>query len=181
VVLNNRREVVGLFAGDLVEEHRAGVKMAREVYSSEPIHKADVLVLNSYPDEPQMGRALWPVAHSLNEGGDVVLVNYSHEGQNLHQWSGRFGKEYGGRHYNPDRLYQNLKKASRIIVMAPHLSRYDREMAGPSDKVTWYKTWAEVLAALAGRHGPGTRVGVYPYAAMQLPVPVREPAVAEAR
>jgi nickel-dependent lactate racemase len=32
VVLNNRREVVGLFAGDFVAEHRAGAKLAAEVY-----------------------------------------------------------------------------------------------------------------------------------------------------
>ncbi len=171
VVLNNHRQVVGLFAGDFVEEHRAGVKMARDVYGTKPINNADVLVLNSYPDEPQMVRALWPVANSLNEGGDVVLINHSHEGQNLHQWSGRFGKEYGGRNYKPQRLYQNLAKASRIIVMAPHLSRNDREIAGPADKVLWCKTWAEVLAALAGNHGPGAKVGVYPYAPLQLPVP----------
>lgn len=169
-VLNNKREVVGLFAGDLVEEHRAGVALARELYVTETIEDAEVLIVNSFPDEPQMGRATWVVPESLREGGDVVLLTYSHEGQNLHQLSGRFGTDYGGRAYNPQRTSGNLGKASRIIILAPRLSRYDRDMAGPSEKVVWYKTWAEVLADLAGRHGPGTKVGVYPYAPLQMPV-----------
>jgi hypothetical protein len=53
--------------------------------------------------------------------------------------------------------------------MAPHLSWYDREMIGPADKVTWCKTWAEVLAELTSRHGAGAKVGVYPYAPLQMP------------
>lgn len=169
-VLNNRREVAGLFAGDFVEEHRAGVALARELYVTETIKDAEVLIVNSFPDEPQLGRASWVVPESLREGGDVVLLTYSHEGQNLHQLSGRFGTDYGGRGYNPQRASANLGKASRIIVLAPHLSKYDRDMAGPPEKVVWYKTWAEVLADLAGRHGAGTKVGVYPYAPLQMPV-----------
>lgn len=169
-VINNRREVVGLFAGDLVEEHRAGVKLARELYVTNTIEDAEILILNSYPDEPQLGRATWVVPESLREGGDVVLLTYSHEGQNLHQLSGRFGTDYGGRGFNPNRASANLGKASRIIIQAPRLSRYDRDGAGPPEKVIWCKTWAESLAELVSRHGPGTKVGVYPYAPLQMPV-----------
>ena len=84
-VLNNRREVVGLFAGDLVEEHRAGVKLARQLYRTETVVDADVLVLNSYPDEPQLGRSMGCVPGSLREGWEVAVLTHSHEGQSLHQ------------------------------------------------------------------------------------------------
>ena len=168
-VLNNRREVVGLFAGDFVAEHRAGAALARQVYSTETLKDCDVLVLNSYPDEPQAGRALWVIPFSLKEGGDVVVLTHSFEGQNLHQWGGRFGTEYGGRGWHPRSLDRHPGKAGQTIVMAPHLSWYDREMIGPADKVTWCKTWAEVLAELTSRHGAGTKVGVYPYAPLQMP------------
>lgn len=50
--------------------------------------------------------------------------------------------------------------------------------AGPVEKVVWCQTWAEALAELAGTHGPGTRVGVYPYAPPQ--VPARVPVAAGA-
>ena len=180
-VLNNRREVVGLFAGDVVAEHRAGVEMAAPLYSTEMVADADVLVANSYPDEGQLIRAMWCIPDSLREGGDVVLLTHSHEGQNLHQWAGRFGTGYGGRGYNPARLPGYLEKAARVIVVAPHLSRYDRDSVGPPEKVIWYKTWAEALADLAARHGPGTNVAVYPYSPLQMPVEAAMSAVASSR
>ncbi|MFC1860595.1 lactate racemase domain-containing protein [Chloroflexota bacterium] len=170
-VLNNRREVVGLFAGDLVKEHRAGVELARQLYKTETVTDADVIVLNSYPDEFQLSRSMGCVPGSLHEGGDVVLLTHSHEGQVLHQMSGRFGTDYGGRTYTPARVYRYIEKASKIIIVAPHLSRYDRDMIGPQEKLTWCKTWAEALAELTSRHGADTRVGVYPYAPLQVPFP----------
>ena len=168
-VLNNNRAVVGLFAGDLVAEHRAGVKLARDVYSTETVGEADIVVSNSYPDESQITRATWVVPPSLKEGGEVVLISHSHEGSNFHQWMARFGTEYGGRGYTPIRLAANLEKASRTIVLAPELSWNERETIGPANKVGWHRTWAEVLADLTDRHGLGTRVSVYPYAPLQMP------------
>jgi nickel-dependent lactate racemase len=172
-VLNNRREVVGLFAGDLVEEHRAGVELARELYTTEMVEDADVLVTNSYPDESQLGRAFWCISRSLREGGDVVVLSHSRDGQNLHQLSGRFGSDYGGRGFNPARGTPALDKIGQMIIMSPILSEYDRPRG---DNVTWCKTWAETLAELAARHGPGTKVGVFPYAPLQMPVGARVPA-----
>ena len=116
---------------------------------------------------------------SLNEGGDVVIITYSHDGQNLHQWNSRFGKDYGGRGYTPEHVSSHIEKAAKIIVVAPHLSRYDRDMIGPQEKVTWCKTWAEALAELTGRHGPGTKVGVYPYAPLQMPFAATDETAAE--
>ncbi len=163
-VLNNRREVVGLFAGDLVEEHRAGAALARQVYSTETVKDADVVVLNTYPDECQLGRSTECISSSLKEGGDVVILTHSYEGQNLNQLNSRFGTEYGGQGYSPTKnVYHHMEKAAKIIVMAPFLSKYDRDQIGPPEKLIWHKTWAEALAELVGRHGPNTMVGVYPY------------------
>ena len=170
-VLNNRREVVGLFAGDFVAEHRAAVDLARELYRSETVEDADVLVVNTYPNESQMGRAMWCIPSSLREGGDVVLLTYSHDGQILHQLSSRFGTDYGGRLYHPDRYsFRQFEKAERVFTLAPHLSLCDRDEMAPPGKLVWCKSWAEVLAELVVRHGPGTNVGVYPYASMQIGV-----------
>ncbi len=169
-VLNNRREVVGLFAGDFVEEHRAGVKLAREVYHTTLAKDADILVSNAYPDEHQFSRAIWLAPHSLREGGDMVVVGWSHEGQVVHQYSGRFGTDFGGRGWSQGARSRLLAKVGRTIVMAPFLSMSDRMDLGGPDKVLWCKSWGEVLAELAAHHGPGTRVVVYPYAPLQLEV-----------
>ena len=169
-VLNNKREVIGLYAGDLVAEHREAAKQAREVYYTEAIRDADLLVINGYPDESQFVRSTWCVPLSLREGGDVVLITFSHEGQNLHQWAGRFGTEFGGRQWKPGGRAKNLAKAARVIVYAPRLSRLDRGELGAEEKVVWCKEWGEVLAELMPRHGPGAKVGVYPYASIQAEV-----------
>ena len=168
-VLNARREVVGLFAGDFVAEHRAGIELARQVYRTEIVKDVDVLVANSYPDESQPYRALWTAPLSLREGGDFVWLINSRVGLNLHQLGGRFGTDYGGQGYRPRTTNPNLAKAGRVIIVAAHSSKYDLELIGAPGKTIWCTSWGEALAELTNRHGSGTKVGVYPYAALQLP------------
>jgi nickel-dependent lactate racemase len=171
-VINNRREVVGLFAGDFVEAHREGVKLATGVHSTEVATGADVVVINTYPDESQFVRSTWCVPTSLKEGGDVVMVIQSHEGQNLHHFGGQFGTDYGGRGWQPGLRSRLLAKAGRILVFAPYLSMYDRkELGAPEKEVVWCQDWGEVMAELAGHHGNGTKVAVYPYASLQTWMP----------
>jgi nickel-dependent lactate racemase len=169
VVINNRREVVGLFAGDLVAEHRAGSKMGAQVYRTETVTDVDVVVANSYPDEVQLIRAMWCIGPSLREGGDVVILTHAPDGQLLHQLRNRFGTDYGGRLYAPGRRPKMQEKAARIIVVAPYLSRSEKDDIGLPEKIVRCRDWTEALKELKGRNGSGTKVGVYPYAPLQLP------------
>ena len=107
---------------------------------------------------------------SLREGGDVVIVNYAHSGQVVHQYSGRWGSDYGGQGWKPNWRGDQLTKAGKVFIMAPYLTKLDRMEFGPEDKVIWYKSWGEVLAELVSRHGTGTKVGVYPYPSLQIPI-----------
>ncbi len=167
-VLNNRRQVVGLFAGDFVEEHRAGVKLAREVYGTEMVGDADVIISNSYPDEHQYNRAVWVAPKYLKEGGDLVVVSLSSEGQICHQYTGRFGTDFGGAGWSLGARAKPLAKVSKVYIVAPFLSRYDR-MEWGNEKVVWCKSWGEALAELTTRHGAGTKAVVYPYSPLQFP------------
>ncbi len=167
-VLNNRREIIGLFAGDFVAEHRSGVKLAREVYATKTLKDMDILLINAYPDECQVGRCTWTVPISLRQGGDVVIVNHAHSGQVVHQWSGRFGTDFGGGGWEPGVRAAHLARADRVIIMAPFLTKVDRMATGAPEKSAWYKSWGEVLADLMPQHGPGTKVGVYPYPPIQI-------------
>lgn len=168
-VLNNRREVVGLFAGDFVAEHRAGVALAREVYATPVLAEADIVVSNGYPDECQFMRSTGLVPHSLKAGGDVVIVNHAYGGQAVHMWAGRWGTDFGGGGWSAGNRAKNLTKAARVYILAPTLAKVDRMEFGAAEKVVWCRSWGEVLADLVARHGAGTRVAVYPYAPLQLP------------
>jgi hypothetical protein len=168
VVLNSRREVAGLFTGDFVAAHRTGIKLGVQVYRTETVKDVDVVVTTSYPDEVQLIRSMWCIGASLRQGGDVVIWGHAPEGQMLHQLNGRFGTDYGGRRYNPGRLPKAQGKAARIIVVAPYLSRSDREEIGVPEKIIHCRDWAEALVKLVGRNGGGTEVGVYPCAPVQM-------------
>jgi hypothetical protein len=100
------------------------------------------------------------------------MVIQSHEGQNLHHFGGQFGTDYGGRGWQPGLRSRLLAKAGRILVFAPYLSMYDRkELGAPEKEVVWCQDWGEVMAELAGHHGNGTKVAVYPYASLQTWMP----------
>lgn len=167
-VLNERRQVSALFAGDFVAEHRAATALARQRYRSETAKDVDVVVVNSYPDESQIVRSYWTIPLSLRQGGDAVVLTHSWEGQNLLQISSRFGTDYGGRMYRAGATYPLLEKADRVFVLAPQLAYYDRSILAPAEKLVWCKTWDEVRAHLEARHSAGTKVGVYPYAPLQM-------------
>jgi lactate racemase len=167
-ILNNRREVVGVFAGDFVAEHREAAKLAVQVYRTETITDADVVVANSYPDEVQLVRTMWTIGASLRQGGDVVIWSYAPDGQNLHQLNDRFGTDYGGRLYKAGRLPALQVKAARIIVVAPNLSKAEKDDVGLPEKVIHCRNWGEALAELVVKNGPGTKVGVYPYVPLQM-------------
>jgi hypothetical protein len=168
-VLNEQRQVVGLFAGDFVTGHRAAVELARQVYRSDWLPDADVVVANTYPTENQALRSHWCVVSSLREGGDAVFVRqHAWDAENLHQIYSRFGTDFGGPLWAPDLKYSRLTKADRVFLLTPHLSRNDRDTIAPPGRLVWYQDWGELLAQLAARHGTGTRVAVYPYAALQI-------------
>ena len=103
----------------VVEEHRAGARFAHEMYKTELAMNVDVAVANSYPDESQISRSYRCAVPSLNEGGDLVIIDHSLDGQSVHQYNGRFGMDYGGRAYKPGQTHSRLDKVSRLILMAP--------------------------------------------------------------
>lgn len=84
-VLNGRREVAGLFVGDVVEAHRAGVAFAKKVYGT-PLPKSavantDIVFINAYPldyDPVQVVKSIWPVG--VFENAYKVMINPASDG-----------------------------------------------------------------------------------------------------
>ena len=169
VVVNQRKEILGIFVGDFVEGHRQGVAFANSVYGTENPGKFDLLILNSFPLEESPEKGLWPAEESLNPEGDVVLIWQNTEGLLPHYLVGTFGRDYGGRKWQkPGPL--RLPQAKRLFLYAENLAKQEKKWWGPEEQVLWYRDWNKLIEALKDSHGSDTRVAVYPYATLQCPI-----------
>lgn len=168
LLVNNRRDIVGVFAGDFITQHRAGVEKAKQLYSTSVIKDCDIVVMNTYPIENQAIKGIWPGKLSLKQGGLAVVVAQSAEGQALHYLGGRFGTDYGGRMWGmPQQLV--IPQAERLVVCSSYLSKTDIDVYGPAEKVVPCATWGEVLIDLLAAYPHKAKVAIYPYAAIQYP------------
>ncbi len=82
-VLNARRQTVACFAGDPIEAHRAGAKIAREIARAPLPRAADISIGASYPvdiDLWQAAKAVFPLAAACRTGGTAIMVTPCPEG-----------------------------------------------------------------------------------------------------
>ena len=82
-VMNSDNTVAAVVAGDLVEAHRAGVKIAQEIYCVDYDEKVDIMICNSYPgdlDFWQGSKGMTSGTLFTKQGGDVISVVWGKEG-----------------------------------------------------------------------------------------------------
>jgi len=165
-VVNCRRETIGLFVGDVVGAHREGVKMARQTYATESEGEFDVLVLNAYSKANEASVVLSGLLTPLRkDGGDVVLICNTPEGQICHYTARSFGKERGGRLWGPRKTLP--PRVNRLITVGPNIGRACLDWIGPADHVIRVKRWSDALNLLKEWHGEHPKVGIVPDATIQ--------------
>jgi hypothetical protein len=172
VVTNSRRQIAGLVVGDLVQAHRAGVRIARQVYGTSVPRGVDVGIFNAFPKDNeflQIGNCL-NVYHSASPGrpivreeGTVVQCSASSEGPGFHSlmgagmpldWPGSYAEEVAPRD---------------LLFYAPGVTSRDLNRATREDpKVTFCPSWPDVVATLRRKHGSHARVAVFPCSSIQL-------------
>lgn len=170
-VCTSRGGTAGLFVGDYLEAHRAGVEMAKKVYATEVPEDIDVGIFNAYPEDTeflQCGKALnvWvdPDKDLVKKGGSIVVATAATEGRGTHylmdvgmrlfQKADRrtaVAKKMAGRH---------LTFFSPTITAAEVRDRYDGD-------VLFFSKWNELIDGLSGSHGAGTHAVVFPYCSLQ--------------
>jgi len=168
VLVNHRREVIGVFAGNFIAQHRAGSERAFAVYATPTATDCDIVITNTYPIESQPMKAIWAARLSLKSNGHVVVVSQGLTGLAPHCLNGRFGTDFGGRMWGPTRNLL-VPHADRIYVLAKYHAKAELEMFGPEDQVVPCETWPEVLTHLQQFYPNDARVALYPYAAIQCP------------
>jgi nickel-dependent lactate racemase len=166
-IINGSMDCCGLVCGDPLAAHREGVKIARRHYVTDVIDDVDIAVGNGYPMDDEAYKAFGICLQSVRMGGDLAMLVHCPEGTVGHYLNGRFGKNYGGRLFNPEGKGSKAKaKENRRIIVAPHHSKMDEIYYGEGS--IWVKSWAEGLEELRSIHGHTARVAVYPTAPVQM-------------
>ena len=173
VLINGFNEASAIYCGEVVEEHRAGVEKAREVYSSEKPSGYDVIVLNvsSKSNEALLALSAWHPF--IEEDSIVVLVANDPRGQVTHYSYGKFGKMRGGAIFNPPRRLQRIRK---LIVYSEYPEADPQLPIARPEDMEWLRDWREVLEEIASIKGRrGVRVAVIPNADIQCAEEVLSP------
>ncbi len=165
IVYNGERQVSGIFAGDIVEAHRAASRFAVTHYQTHAVADPDVVVCNSYPQATQAKVNSW--IGSVREGGTGVLIIQHPQGVSaMHYFEQHMAGQHGKTHL--DTLEESkapLPGNRHLIVFSQYTDKRQRTRF-PGDTV-FARTWADVIGQIQARHKGTVRVAVYPYAAIQ--------------
>nr|MDO8098866.1 nickel-dependent lactate racemase [Candidatus Njordarchaeota archaeon] len=82
-VLNDKKEIVKVVAGDPISAHREGVKIASGIYGVEVPGQADVVITSAFPldiDIRQSGKSIVNTMQATKKGGTILCVSPCPEG-----------------------------------------------------------------------------------------------------
>lgn len=163
-IINGRRQCVDLVCGDVISAHRDGSEIAREHYVTKFVNDADIIIANSYPMDYEPYKALYSdLITVVNDDGCVVVFAYDPRGLRGHYLTGRFGKDYGSRMWNPSEINERVR---RIIVVSPYHSLADEAEACGTNSI-WVNSW-DAAVELLNEDYTDPKVAVYPTASIQM-------------
>lgn len=172
IMYNDRLRPTKIWAGDIVEAHHAGARVAAKTYCTPTLTDADIVVANGYPQNAQAFHGARWINYSVRDGGTgVVVVQHPLGLDPVHYLNNRLAGLNGSsqfdltsRRLNSMNRGANQKKVD-MIVYSQYLTRNLRNN---------YKTgtffcdkWEDVIAKLRELHPGDPKVAVYPYAGMQ--------------
>jgi hypothetical protein len=123
VVVNSRREIAGVFAGDFRKVYQQACAFATRVYGT-PIKKAAIpeyhlVIANAYPldaDPVQSNKGKW--VSKVFRNALVIYVNACRDGIDYHGW-----KEWKRQAAWRRRLLLPFRKIERTLMLPPGLKR----------------------------------------------------------
>lgn len=188
VVLNPGCEVVAVVAGDVVAAHRAGVDIARKIYTVELEEKLDIIVASSHPSDRNLWQGAKPICNCgmmVKDGGTLILLTPAPEGiAPEHPQLVRFGQTPGDeiialveREELSNRVngaggvdgvaasvYLSLdqtRKRVNIVLVTDGISAEEAAQIGLSST----PDFDAALAAALARHGEKVQIGVVTHGA----------------
>ncbi|MDP2953867.1 MAG: lactate racemase domain-containing protein [Chloroflexota bacterium] len=165
-ILNEKREVTALFVGEPVAEHMEGVKLAKEVFATDPVTGMDMVIANTYAKGTEPFHASPLASRMLKEdGGDLVLAINTPEGLITHYLGGSWGNNLGARYWQ--RRSRLLPRVNKLILLTQYCDRGQANRIAPLDMITWAKTWDQALEELLKDYPGKAKVAVIPDGTVQ--------------
>jgi len=168
VVVNSRREIAGIFAGDIKLAHREAAKFAGEIYATAAPQHADVAILNAYPKDDELLQAENALMYHhtapedyLKEDGVLLIASACSLGMGHH---GLFGPN--------QRLYR--KPMAKGFLKQRQLAGFMPGVTAEQfHQVYWegyphFDTWTATREYLVQRFPQGARVAVFPCSSIQI-------------
>jgi len=172
-VINSRREIAGVFVGDMIKAHREGVKLAREVYKTEIPKNIDVVITNAYPLDTEMFqivKALWMMREVPKRNGVIVLLAACSEGRGYHALY-----QMGGRLWIPPEkswlkrvCTRTESSKKRLLIVSPNLNRKDISQIFPEEDTELFRSWEEASEEIKRQCGEKINVTIFPCAPIQV-------------
>jgi nickel-dependent lactate racemase len=160
-----------VFAGDIVDAHHAGVRVAAKTYCTETFQNPDIVVANAYPQNAEpYNPAKW-LRYSIKPGGTGVLIIQNPAGPDpIHFLNNRTASRSGMSWFQSRNRMGGGGRGAQdpsigLIVYSQYMSR--NIMSGYSASTKFATKWEDVIKFLKERHqGTGIQVAVYPYAGL---------------
>jgi nickel-dependent lactate racemase len=174
VVLDASGRVAAVVAGDVIRAHRAGVEIARPIYTLELEEKADIVVASSHPADRDLWQGFKPVNNCgmlVKDGGTLILLIPAPEGiapdhTQLVDFgttpaeevmalveAGKVADEVAAATYL---AYDQTRRRIHVALVTDGISCVEAAQIGASATTVF----DEALQAALLRHGKSARVGV---------------------
>jgi nickel-dependent lactate racemase len=174
VVLDASGSVAAIVAGDVIKAHRAGVEIAKPIYTIELTEKPDIVVASSHPADRDLWQGFKPVNNCgmlAKDGGTLILLIPAPEGiASDHTLLVDFGTTPGAEVMElvaqgkvQDEVaaatylaFDQTRKRLTIALVSVGIPDSEARKIG----ITSTTSFDEALAAALVRHGEDARIGV---------------------
>jgi len=188
VVMNSKKEIVKIVAGDLEAAHDAGIEASRQMFVREIPCKADIVIEEAYPADFDMWQGTKPLSYSrraVKDRGTVIFLTAARDGISA---SHPFLAEHGRRSYRQlkrmmmrdlvdDRvacsvlmLMKKSVEGVKMIVVSDGLTREMKSQMAMEHA----DTMEDALRMAIEKHGKKATIGVVHQGGDALPVYAKE-------
>lgn len=174
VVLNGEGEIVAVVAGHPVQAHRAGVDIAKPIYTVELDERPDIVVAGAHPADRDLWQGFKPVngcGMLAKDGGTLILVTPAPEGiapdhpllvelgttdeAAVHERL-KAGKICDGVAAATYLAFVQTRRRVEVVVVTDGFTNDEAARIG----ITATGDLDQALADALSRHGPDARVGI---------------------